>query len=118
MSLPALLTHRITVTRQSFRTSDAGDNVKAGAYAATTITGAPCRASQVGGSLDAGQQRERSRASWVVVLDPTHDVYVRDRATVTVDDGATAVLDVTEVRRVTAPGRTHHVRLSCEEVTG
>lgn len=118
MSLSHLLTHRASFTRESYTTSAAGDTARSGTWSATTLTDVACRAVQESGTTDALQSRERATARWTLVVLPSTDLRVRDRATVTLDDGTTIHLEVTEVRRVTAPGRTHHVRLTCQEVTG
>lgn len=78
----------------------------------------PCRAEQVSGDTDPQPQREHATARWRVYLQPAHDVATRDRVSIDIGCGETVLLEVTEVRRVSAPGRHHHVRLECLESTG
>jgi hypothetical protein len=117
VSISALLIHRVTVTRPTTRTSNAGDTVKAGTYAATTVTDAPCRAQAALGGATPGVQRERAAVRWRLTIAPTDDVKVRDRATITVD-GVTRTMEVLDVRPIPAATGTHHLQLECDEVTG
>lgn len=114
----SLVTHRAAVTRQGTRTSDAGDTVSSGVYAATTITDEPCIAEEIGGSAPASQQRTPARNTWTVLLAPGLDIRPRDHVTLTAASGSTTVCMVTESRSFDVPASIAHTRLTCEEVTG
>lgn len=114
----ALVTHRATVTRQGTRTSDAGDTVTDGIFAAIGITDVPCIAEEVGGAAPARQQRTQATGTWVVLVNPGLDIRPRDRITLTSPSGRATVAAVIEVRDYDVPARVAHSRLTCEEVTG
>ena len=118
MSVSALLIHTVTITRPSTRTSDSGDLVKSGVYAATTVTGARCWAQQLSGDIPPLVQREKTVNRWRLTLEPTTDVHPHDRATVTVTDGSVRVMEVVSARPLSNSVALHHVLVECEEVTG
>jgi hypothetical protein len=114
----SLVTHTATVTRRGTRTSDAGDTVTSGVYAATSVVAVPCIAEESSGGSPALQQRASTTGGWIVLVNPGLDIRPRDRITLTGATGGVVTAMVTEVRRFDVPAAVAHMRLTCQEVTG
>lgn len=118
MIASSLVTHTATITRRGTRTSDAGDTVLSGTYAATAVVDEPCIAEEMSGDSPPQQGRTAATGGWTVLVNPGLDISPRDRITLTGLSGSVTTAMVSEVRRFDTPAHVAHMRLTCEEVAG